>query len=101
MIFFSEMIDNNDPREMFLLDTDWDRFYDFDKISVRKKKEFIEMVFARQRRLVEDTLAGSLRDFFIVWLENTYRHLRLEIIFNLKGKLNFNQFKEYFIKFSE
>lgn len=52
MIFFSEMIDNNDPREMFLLDTDWDRFYDFDKISVRKKKEFIEMVFARQRRLV-------------------------------------------------
>lgn len=59
------------------------------------------MVFARQRRLVEDTLASSLRHFFIVWLENTYKHRRLEIIFNLKGKLNFNRLKEYFVKFYE
>ena len=29
MIFFSEMIDNNDLRDMFLLDTDWDRFFLF------------------------------------------------------------------------
>lgn len=90
---------NNDPRDMFLLDTDWNRFYDFDKICVPKKKEFIEMVFARQRRLVEDCLADTLRDFFIAWLENTYRYRGLEMIFNLKGRLNFYQFKDYFVKF--
>lgn len=42
-----------DPTKMFEPDSDWDKVYDFDKVSLPKKMEFIELVFQRQLNLIE------------------------------------------------
>lgn len=49
-----------DPTKMFELDSDWDKVYDFDKVSLQKKMEFIELVFQRQLNLIESIHDGEL-----------------------------------------
>ena len=43
----------NDPTKMFEQDADLSKVYDFEKIDLQKKKEFVELVFLRMRELLK------------------------------------------------
>lgn len=81
---------------MFESDNDWNLVYDFDKITLRQKKEFIEIVFARQRNLIETMYCGQHQHFHLSKYEKTYREQLHNIIFGLNGKLIFYEFSRYF-----
>ena len=87
------------PAKMFDSENDWNLTYDFDKITLRQKKEFIELVFARQRALVETLYSGEMQHYDLSKYEKVYREQRYNIIFSLNGKLNFYEFFRYFASF--
>ena len=84
---------------MFEDDSDWHLLYDFDKVTLQKKKEFIELVFSRQQHLVENLFSGSRQHCELTRLEKVFREQRHNIIFGLKGKYSFIQFSSYFASF--
>ena len=87
------------PGKMFEPDNDWNLTWDFDKITLREKKEFIELVFARQRALVEILYSGQMQHRDLSKYEKVYREQRYNIIFGLNGKLNLYEFSCYFASF--
>ena len=88
-----------DPMTMLESDNDWTLAYDFDKLTLRKKREFIEMVFARQQNLSEIMYCGQHQHLHLSKYEKVYREQRNNIIFGLNGKLNFYEFSTYFTSF--
>ena len=44
----------NDPMKMFEPETDVNLVYHFDKVTLQKKKMLVELVFFRQRNLLEN-----------------------------------------------
>ena len=87
------------PGKMFEPDNDWNLTCDFDKITLREKKEFIELVFARQRALVEILYSGQMQHRDPSKYEKVYREQRYNIIFGLNGKLDFYKVSCYFASF--
>ena len=49
-----------DFMKMFEPETDVNLVYDFDKITLREKKTLMELVFARQRHLLDNHYASFL-----------------------------------------
>ena len=49
---------SDNPMDMFESDGDWNVAYDFDKITLRQKKELIQLVFNRQLDLVRLLYSG-------------------------------------------
>ena len=49
---------SNNPTDMFESDGDWNVAYDFDKITLRQKKELLQLVFNRQLDLVRLLYSG-------------------------------------------
>ena len=84
---------------MFESDGDWNVAYDFDKITLRQKKELIQLVFNRQLDLVRLLYSGQREHDELSLYREVYRLQRHNIIFDLKGKMNFYQFSEYIASF--
>ena len=84
---------------MFESDGDWNVAYDFDKITLRQKKELIQLVFNRQLDLVRLLYSGRREHYELSLYREVYRLQRHNIIFGLKGKMNFYQFSEYIASF--
>lgn len=71
--------------------------YDFDAMSIEKKKVFIEKSFAGERTIIDIMFSGTFADhFFNSVFEKIYREKRDDMIKGLKGKLTFDEFKSYF-----
>ena len=81
---------------MFEPETDVNLVYDFDKITLREKKTLMELAFARQRHLLDNIL---LKEYFLSEYEKVYREKLNDIIFGLKGKMTFYEFRDLFVSF--
>ena len=74
--------------------------YDFARIDLAKKKEFIEKAFAVQRNHIEQMLNHWIQELFLYTLEKGYRNYRENMIADLNDqKLNLIEFKKLFSKF--
>ena len=86
--------------KMFELETDVNLVYDFDKITLREKKMLMELAFARQRYLLDNHYASFLlKEYFLSEYEKVYREKLNDIIFGLKGKMTFYEFRDLFVSF--
>lgn len=83
----------DDPMNMFVQDAT--KAYDFDKIDLQKKKKSsLRRFFWRMQNLLR------LRQQFCLHIyQKRYIEQKHNIIFNLKGKLNYYQFGLYFASF--
>ena len=88
-----------DPPKMFESDSDWDKVYDFDKVSLQKKMEFIELVFQRQLNLIESIHDGELLQLELNRYEKVFREHRHNMVFDLNGKFTFYEFSSFFASF--
>ena len=89
-----------DFMKMFEPETDVNLVYDFDKITLREKKTLMELVFARQRHLLDNHYASFLlKEYFLSEYEQVYREKLNDIIFGLKGKMTFYEFRDLFVSF--
>ena len=84
----------NDPKKMFEHDADLSKVYDYGKIDLEKKKQFVEKVFLRIRELL-----NQRPHFCLCTYEKVYMERRHNIIFNWNDRLNFYQFSFYFASF--
>ena len=74
--------------------------YDFARIDLAKKKEFIEKAFAVQRNHIEQMPNHWIQELFLYTLEKGYRNYRENMIADLNDqKLNLIEFKKFFSKF--
>ena len=81
--------------EMFgMFGGDLAKVFDFDKINLQKKQEFVQLVFMRMRELLQQR-----EGFCLPVYEKSYIEQRHNIVSNLKGKLNFYKFSLYFASF--
>ena len=80
---------------MFEPETDVNLVYDFGKITLREKKTLTELVFARQRNYT----SFLLKEYFLSEYEKVYREKLNDIIFGLKGKMTFYEFRDLFVSF--
>ena len=89
-----------DFMKMFEPETDVNLVYDFDKITLREKKTLMDLVFARQRHLLDNHDASFLlKEYFLSEYEKVYREKLNNIIFGLKGKMTFYEFRDLFVSF--
>ena len=89
-----------DFMKMFEPETDVNLVYDFDKITLREKKTLVELVFARQRHLLDNHYASFLlKEYFLSEYEKVYREKLNDIIFGLKGKKTSYEFRDLFVSF--
>ena len=85
---------------MFEPETDVNLVYDFDKITLREKKTLMEPVLARQRHLLNNHYASFLlKEYFLSEYEKVYREKLNDIIFGLKRKMTFYEFRDLFVSF--
>lgn len=90
----------NDPMKMFEPETDVNLVYDFDKVSLQKKKMLVELGFFRQHNLLENHYTSCiLKDYFLSQFEKVYRERRQDIIYGLKGEMTFYDFRDLFVSF--
>ena len=74
--------------EMFgMFGGDLAKVFDFDKIDLQKKQEFVQLVFLRMRELLQQR-----QGFCLLVYEKSYIEQRHNIVSNLKGKFNFYKF---------
>ena len=86
--------------KMFEPKTDVNLVYNFDKIILREEKTLKELVFARQRHLLDNHYASFLlKEYFLSKYEKVYREKLNDIIFGLKGKMTFYEFRDLFVSF--
>ena len=86
--------------KMFEPETDVNLVYDFNKITLREKKTPMELVFARHRHLLENHYASFLlKEYFLSEYGKVYREKLNDIIFGLKGKMPFYEFRDLFVSF--
>ena len=76
-----------------------DLLYDFDSMSLERKKVFIEHIFLGERIFLNTLFSGIMVDFFLDMFEKVQREKQDDIINVLKGKMNFHEFKTYFASF--
>ena len=80
-------------------DHDWRTPYDFDKITLRQKRELIDMMFSRQFDHIRLLHSGEQELFELTRYKKVYEEKGHHMVFNLKGKLTFYQFANYFASF--
>ena len=86
--------------KMFEPETDVSLVCDFDKITLREKKTLMGLAFARQRHLLDNHYASFiLKEYFLSEYEKVYREKLNDIIFVLKGKMTFYEFRDLFVSF--
>ena len=90
-----------DPMLIFAAEEpDPNSVFDFDTMTLDKKKVFIEKVFAGERILIDMLFSGSFADHFFTYVfEKVYREKRTDMINGLNGKMTFNEFKSYYASF--
>ena len=69
-------------------DHDWRTPYDFDKITLRRQFDHIRLLHSGEQELFELTR-----------YKKVYEEKGHHMVFNLKGKLTFYQFANYFASF--
>ena len=70
------------------------KVFNFDKIDLQKKQEFVQLVFSRMGELLQQR-----QGFWLPIYEKSYIEQRHNIVSNLKGKFNFYKFRLYFARF--
>ena len=91
---------SNNPLRMFQPNADPSVQYDFARIDLAKKKEFIEKAFAVQRNHIEQMPNHWIQELFLYTLEKGYRNYRENMIADFNDqKLNLIEFKKLFSKF--
>ena len=99
MNFFSEKMSLDPVRIIKNDDQDWRTPYDFDKITLRQKRELIDTVFNLQLDHIQLLHSGKRELFELTHYKRVYEEKGHHIVFNLKGKLNFYEFSKYFASF--
>ena len=91
---------SNDPMRMFEPNADPSVKYDFAKIDLANKKEFVEKAFAVQRSYLEDMSNHWIQELFLYTLEKGSRNFREKMIADLNDqKFNYREFKRFFSSF--
>ena len=73
-------------------------WYNFEKSTLAKKTRIIEMIFSRQRNLIEEYFVSSLfKSLILAEFDRVYRDHKQDIIFRLNGIMIFKQVKDLFV----
>ena len=89
----------SDPMAMFDCDADWHEKYDFEQFNLTQKIDFLEMVFDRQRTLVEKLYCVHCQHFQLFKYQDVYQRCFVEILVGLKGQMNFYEFAIFLVSF--
>lgn len=91
---------SNEPIKMFEYDADRSVRYDFAKIHLTKKREFVEKAFAVQRQFIESMDKDWIQELFLYTLQKSYRNYKQNMIAGLNHQqLNYIDFKCYLASF--
>ena len=85
------------PLLMFESD-DLNESYKFGKCMLAEKTRMVEMIFSRQRNLIEEYFVSSLfKTLILAEFHRVYRDRKQDIIFCLNGIMTFKQVKDLFV----
>ena len=71
--------------------------YNFEKSTIAEKTRIVEMIFSRQRNLIEKYFVSSLFKILVLAeFDRVYRDHKQDIIFRLNGIITFKQVKDLF-----
>ena len=72
--------------------------YNFAKSTLGEKTTIVEMIFSRQRNLIEEYFVSSLfKSLILAEFDRVYRDHKQDIIFRLNGIMTFKQVKDLFV----
>ena len=72
--------------------------YNFAKSTLAKKTRIVEMIFSRQRNLIEEYFVSSLfKSLILAEFDRVYRDHKQDIIFRLNGIMTFKEVKNLFV----
>ena len=73
-------------------------WYNFEKSTLAEKTRIVEMIFSRQRNLIEEYFVSSLfKSLILAEFDRVYRDQKQDIIFRLNGIMIFKQVKDLFV----
>ena len=85
------------PLLMFESD-DLNESYKFGKCMLAEKTRMVEMIFSRQRNLIEEYFVSSLfKSLILAEFDRVYRDHKQDIIFRLNRIMIFKQVKDLFV----
>ena len=86
--------------KIFEHDVDRSVRYDFAKIDLAKKTEFVEKTFAVHQQFIESMDKDWIQELFLYTLQKGYRNYKEKMIASLNHQqLNYIDFKCYFASF--
>ena len=73
-------------------------WYNFEKSTLAEKTRIVEMIFSRQRNLIEEYFVSSLfKSLILAEFDRVYRDHKQDIIFRLNRIMIFKQVKDLFV----
>lgn len=76
-----------------------DEVYDFNEMTLIQKGDIVDEIFNRQRQLGKEICCEIMKRLFFLEIDRVHCHHKYKIIFNLKGKLSFQQIEEIILSF--
>ena len=72
--------------------------YNFEKSTIAEKTRIVEMIFSRQRNLIEEYFVSSLfKTLILAKFDRVHRDHKQDIIFRLNGIMTFKQVTNLFV----
>ena len=74
--------------------------YNFEKSTIAEKTRIVEMIFSRQRNVIEEYFVSCLfKTLILAEFDRVYRDHKQDIIFRLNGIMTFKQVKNLFVRY--